>query len=90
MIKKMKFVPWKRRLHRLSVRHFFGNRNVKDRLFCYIFEHDRKSLLMLYNVLNGTNYRDEQALQIVTLDNAYCLTIEIAEQPDSITPAIYT
>ncbi|WP_300713268.1 hypothetical protein [uncultured Acetatifactor sp.] len=69
MMKKMRFVPWKRRLYRLPVRYFFGNRNVKDRLFCYIFEHDRKSLLKLYNALNGTDYRDEQALQIVTLDN---------------------
>ena len=69
MMKKMRFVPWKRRLFRLPIRYFFGNRNVKDRLFCYIFEHDRKSLLKLYNALNGTDYRDEQALQIVTLDN---------------------
>ena len=68
-MKKMRFVPWKRRLYRLSVRYFFGNRNVKDRLFCYIFEHDQKSLLKLYNALNGTDYRDEQALQIVTLNN---------------------
>ncbi len=44
-----------------------GNRQVKDRLFCYIFERDRKALLQLYNALNGTDYQDERALRIVTL-----------------------
>ena len=61
---KMKFVPRKRRLLRLPLRRFVGNRNVKDRLFCYIFEQDREALLQLYNALNHTKYRDAQALQI--------------------------
>lgn len=66
---KIKYVSRKRRLFRLHLPYFFSNRNVKDRLFCYIFEHDRKALLQLYNALNHTNYQDEQELHIVTLDN---------------------
>lgn len=33
-------------------------RNVKDRLFRFLFEKDREALLQLYNALNGTDYRD--------------------------------
>ena len=33
---RMKFVPRKKRLFRLPLRRFVANRNVKDRLFCYI------------------------------------------------------
>jgi hypothetical protein len=73
---KMKFVPRKRRLLRLPLRRFVGNRNVKDRLFCYIFEQDREALLQLYNALNHTKYRDAQALQIVTLDNVVYMSMK--------------
>nr|WP_300818015.1 hypothetical protein [uncultured Acetatifactor sp.] len=73
---RMEFVPRKRRLFRLPLRQFIGNRNVKDRLFCYIFERDREALLQLYNVLNHTDYRDAQALQIVTLDNVVYMSMK--------------
>ena len=33
-------------------------RNVKDRLFRFLFEKDREALLDLYNALNGTAYQD--------------------------------
>ena len=66
---RMEFVSQKRRLFRLPLRRFTGNRNVKDRLFCYIFERDRAALLQPYNELNQTDYLDARALQIVTLDN---------------------
>lgn len=69
MKRRMRFISHKSRLFRLQLPYFFSNRNAKDRLFCYVFEHDRKALLQLYNALNHTDYRDEQALQIVTLDN---------------------
>ena len=75
---KMKFVPRKRRLLRLPLRRFVGNRNVKDRLFCYSFERDREALLLqLYNALNHANYRDAQALQIVALDNVAYMFIRV-------------
>ncbi len=45
-------------------------RNVKDRLFRYLFEKDREALLELYNALNGTAYRDPSQLEIVTIENA--------------------
>lgn len=45
-------------------------RNVKDRLFRYLFEKDRDALLDLYNALNGTVYRDASRLEIVTIESA--------------------
>ncbi len=45
-------------------------RNVKDRLFRYLFEKDREALLNLYNALNGTAYRDSSQLEIVTIESA--------------------
>lgn len=45
-------------------------RNVKDRLFRYLFEQDREALLDLYNALNGTTYQDSSQLEIVTIESA--------------------
>ena len=45
-------------------------RDVKDRLFRYLFEKDRDALLELYNALNGTDYRDPWQLEIVTIESA--------------------
>ncbi len=45
-------------------------RNVKDRLFRYLFEKDREALLNLYNALNGTAYHDLSQLEIVTIESA--------------------
>lgn len=45
-------------------------RNVKDRLFRYLFEKDREALLDLYNALNGTTYQDSSQLEIVTIESA--------------------
>ena len=45
-------------------------RQVKDRLFRFLFEKDKEALLQLYNALNGTNYRDASKLQVVTIESA--------------------
>ncbi len=45
-------------------------RNVKDRLFRFLFEKDREALLELYNALNGTAYTDASQLEIVTIGSA--------------------
>lgn len=45
-------------------------RNTKDRLFRFLFDKDRKALLQLYNALNGTDYQDASALQVVTIESA--------------------
>ena len=45
-------------------------RNVKDRLFRFLFEKDREALLNLYNALNGTVYQDVSQLEIVTIESA--------------------
>ena len=73
---RMQFAPRKKRLFRLPLRRFVGNRNVKDRLFCYIFEQDRQALLELYNALNHTDYQDARALRIVTLDNVVYMSMK--------------
>lgn len=46
-----------------------ANRRYKDLLFRYVFK-DKKSLLLLYNVLNNSSYTDEDALEITTIENA--------------------
>ncbi|MCM1154677.1 MAG: hypothetical protein NC392_04870 [Roseburia sp.] len=53
-------LPWHRKVRR----------DVKDRLFRFLFAKDREALLQLYNALNGTDYRDSSALQIVTIESA--------------------
>lgn len=39
-------------------------RNVKDRLFRYLFEKDREALMDLYNALNGTHTKIRQSLRL--------------------------
>jgi hypothetical protein len=51
-------------------------RNTKDRLFRYIFNKDRESLLQLYNALNGSHYTDAEQLQIVTLEGVLYMTMK--------------
>ncbi len=46
------------------------HRQVKDRLFRFLFEKDKEALLQLYNALNGTYYQDASELQVVTIESA--------------------
>ena len=46
------------------------NRQVKDRLFRFLFEKDKEALLALYNALNGTDYQNTIDLKVVTIENA--------------------
>lgn len=50
-------------------------RNYKDTLFRMIFQ-DKVKLLSLYNAINGTDYSDPDALEIVTLDNAIYMNMK--------------
>ena len=45
-------------------------RQVKDRLFRFLFEKDKEALLQLYNALNGTDYQNASELQVVTIESA--------------------
>ena len=49
-------------------------RNHKDNVFCLLYR-DRKNLLSLYNAMNGTDYRKEEELEVVTLEEAICIKI---------------
>ena len=53
-------MPWQKKVHR----------EVKDRLFRFLFEKDKEALLQLYNALNGTDYNDASELQVVTIESA--------------------
>lgn len=52
------------------------HRNVKDRLFRFLFEKDREALLDLYNALNRTSYTDPSQLEIVTIESAVYLVMK--------------
>ena len=52
-----------------------GNREVKSTLFAKIFA-DKKELLSLYNALNGTNYTDEEDIEVTTIDGAVYMTMK--------------
>lgn len=51
-------------------------KQVKDRLFRFLFDKDRDALLQLYNALNGTNYTDVSKLQVVTIESAVYVTMK--------------
>ncbi|MBO5472723.1 MAG: Rpn family recombination-promoting nuclease/putative transposase [Lachnospiraceae bacterium] len=52
------------------------HRQVKDRLFRFIFEKDREALLQLYNALNGTDYQDASRLEVVTIESAVYISMK--------------
>jgi hypothetical protein len=52
------------------------HRDVKDRLFRFLFNEDREALLQLYNALNGTNYTDTAKLEVVTIKSAVYVTMK--------------
>lgn len=72
-----RFLPWHRRRNmRKEEQSNMVKREVKGRLFRFLFEKDRENLLQLYNALNGTDYRDAGALQVVTIKNAVYVTMK--------------
>lgn len=50
-------------------------RNYKDTLFRMIFR-EKEQLLSLYNAVNGTQYTNEEELEIVTLENAIYMNMK--------------
>lgn len=52
------------------------HRQIKDRLFRFLFEKDREALLELYNALNGTNYTDPLELKVVTIESAVYIVMK--------------
>ena len=64
------------RIFTMGRRRFPIYLNVRDRLFRFIFENDRKSLLELYNALNGTDYQDPTDLKIMTIKNVIYMSMK--------------
>lgn len=51
------------------------NRQHKSSVFCKVFS-EKKDLLDLYNALNGTDYADEDDLEINTIENVIYMTMK--------------
>ena len=49
-------------------------RDHKDRLFCDLFS-NKQNALSLFNAINGTDYSDVDALEIITLKDVVYLTM---------------
>lgn len=73
MAKKKQGTP-ERRIRRIF-RKLFVRRNVKDRLFRFVFR-DKKYLLQLYNAINGTNFQKEDDLIVYTLEDVIYLKMK--------------
>jgi hypothetical protein len=65
------FISMRRRFSRHRV-----HRQIKDRLFRFIFEKDREALLQLYNALSGTDYTDASLLDVVTIESVVYVTMK--------------
>ena len=67
------FKTWYNRRFRAGCFGWRGRRKVqrqiKDRLFRFLFEKDKEALLALYNALNGTDYQNTTDLRVVTIEN---------------------
>lgn len=55
------------------IRRLFYRRKYKDKLFRRLFNNS-KELMDLYNAINQTDYKDERALEIYTLEDAIYLS----------------
>lgn len=53
----------------MSEKRFKTNRKYKDRLFCLIFgdENEKQNIISLYNALNGTDYSEEEDVEVTTI-----------------------
>ena len=59
----------KRKNRKTTKKTLVANKKYKDTVFRMLFS-DRKNLLSLYNAINGTEYKNPEELEIVTLENA--------------------
>ena len=77
--------------------YFRIRRQHKDRLFCDLFS-DKQNALSLYNAVKGTDYKDIEHLEVVTLSDSIYMTmkndlalcfhdgIDLYEQQSSVNP----
>ena len=59
----------------IEYQNIHGNRKHKDSLFRKVFR-KKKDLLDLYNAINGTNYENEDELEINALDNVLYMSVK--------------
>lgn len=60
----------------MSEKRFKTNPNYKDRLFCLIFGSEKKNMISLYNALNGTNYSDEEDVEVTTINDVIYINMK--------------
>ena len=75
-MRKIRFKGVVYRIFSLNRKKFPIYLNVKDRLFRFIFEKDRKALLELYNALNDTDYQNPEDLKIMTIKNVIYMSMK--------------
>lgn len=53
----------------MNEQRFKTNPKYKDRLFCLIFgdENEKQNIISLYNALNGTNYSEDEEVEVTTI-----------------------
>lgn len=69
--RRIKNARWGGDVRRMRNRyHAKVYRQVKDRLFRFLFEKNKDALLQLYNALNGTDYKDVSGMEIATIESA--------------------
>lgn len=52
------------------------NSKYKDRLFCMLFGRDKRNAISLYNALNGTNYSEDEDIEVTTIDDAIYINMK--------------
>lgn len=54
------------------------NRKYKDRLFCLIFgnENEKQNSISLYNALNGTNYSEDEDVEVTTIHDVIYINMK--------------
>ncbi|MDO4283957.1 MAG: hypothetical protein Q4C60_01360 [Eubacteriales bacterium] len=61
------------------------NRKHKDKLFCKLFS-EKKNALSLFNALQGMEYREEDELEIVTLEDSVKEAVQICMENGILMP----
>ncbi|MBQ8798941.1 MAG: hypothetical protein IJZ55_05175 [Lachnospiraceae bacterium] len=62
----------------MSEKRFKANPKYKDRLFCLIFgdEKEKQKIISLYNALNGTNYSEDEEVEVTTIHDVIYINMK--------------
>ena len=62
----------------MTEKRFKTNPKYKDRLFCMIFgnESQKQNSISLYNALNGTNYSEDEEIEVTTIQDVIYINMK--------------